>query len=157
MTDLHQNHALIAAEFSCPCMAHQNSPHINPLMSRKVPAPSHRDSLEKPPPKRVVLAQPLPRNLTLFLMLTQEISHQFGSTRLVWSARPPEVVAVHHSVSSAGNQRTSGLNMLCGDFGKSGCIAIINLPRSGKTLAHPGENNISDPTCYFIRLFGFFL
>jgi hypothetical protein len=55
---------------------------------------------EKPPPTaRVpVLAQPLPRNPTLFPMLTQEISHQFGSIRLVWSARPPKVAAVCHNL-----------------------------------------------------------
>jgi hypothetical protein len=33
----------------------------------------------------------------LFPMLAQEISHQFGSIRLVGSAHPPEVAAVHHS------------------------------------------------------------
>ena len=60
--------------------------------------------------KRAVLAQPLPHNPTLVLMLTQEISHQFGSIRLVWSARPPEVAAVHHSAIpvSPHQQETSG-------------------------------------------------
>ena len=60
--------------------------------------------------KRAVLAQPRPRNPTLVLMLTPEISHQFDSIRLVWSARPPEVAAVHHSAIPVvpHQQETSG-------------------------------------------------
>jgi hypothetical protein len=47
-----------------------------------------------PNPKRAVLAQPLPRNPTLVLMLTQEISHQFGSIRIALSAHPVSTSAL---------------------------------------------------------------
>jgi hypothetical protein len=55
-----------------------------------------RDSPRKTTPnlKRAVLTQPLPRNPTPFLTLMQEISHQFGSIRLVRSAHPVSTPAL---------------------------------------------------------------
>lgn len=102
-----------------------------------------------------------PRNPTLVLMLTQEISHQFGSIRFVWSARPPEVAEVHHNAIPIAprQQETSGHPGLicCAEILENQGVSPLLTPFALELSTHLGENNISDSICYFVCLFGFFL
>ncbi len=75
-----------------------------------------RHSRSHPNPKRARTHPATPHNPTLVLMLTQEISHQFGSIRLARSARPPEVAAVHHNaipVASRQQENSGHPGLIC--------------------------------------------